>query len=170
MNLKKEVYGGIEMQINERGLALIKSFEGYQSKPYKLAGEPFWTVGYGHHSRDVDPKKEYTTEECEKLLLADLKRFEDHVTVVDYAGGYFFNENEFSALVSFAYNCGNINGLTNHAKRDREQIRKAMLKYCYDSAGNLLKGLERRRKAELELFNTPVEAADWLYDSLGEIR
>lgn len=158
------------MNINEKGLELIKSFEGYREKPYKLAGEPFYTVGYGHHSRDVDPTHIYTLEECEAFLLEDLKRFEDHVTFVDYAGGYFFNENEFSALVSFAYNCGNINGLTNHAKRDREQIRKSMLKYCYDSAGNLLKGLERRRKTELELFNTPVEAADWLYDSLEEIR
>lgn len=160
------------MNINEKGIELIKSFEGFQQIPYKLAGEPFWTVGWGHHSRDINPTRKYTKEECEKFLLDDLKRFEDHVTFVDYAGAYFFNENEFSALVSFAYNCGNINGLTNHAKRSREDIRKSILKYCYDSAGNLLKGLERRRKAELELFNTPVndQGEGWLYESLNEIR
>lgn len=160
------------MNINEKGLELIKSFEGYREKPYKLAGEPYYTVGYGHHSRNVDPTRIYSKAECEAFLLEDLKRFEDHVTFVDYAGGYFFNENEFSALVAFAYNCGNINGLTNHAKRSRAEIRTKMLAYCYDSAGNLLKGLQRRRKAELALFDMPVEdqGDNWLYDSLGEIR
>ena len=160
------------MNINEKGLNLIKSFEGFQSVPYKLAGEQFWTVGFGHHSKDINPARKYTKEECEKFLNDDLKRFEEHVEFVDYAGAYFFNENEFSALVSFAYNCGNINGLTNYAKRTRDEIRKSILKYCYDSAGNLLKGLERRRKAELELFNTPVDdvGENWLNDSLNEIR
>ena len=157
------------MKINDAGLRLIKEFEGFRNKPYLLGGEVYYTVGWGHHGKDINPNKVYTLEECETFLKNDLIRFETNVN--KYVDDYNFNENEFSALVSFAYNIGSVDGLLNWGKRSRDVIRAKIPQYCQDSLGHILEGLHRRRLAELKLFNTPVDAdlderGDWLYDPL----
>ena len=72
-------------------------------------------------------------------------------------GKYMFNQNEFDALVSFAFNIGSIHKLTDKGMRSREEIRKHWLLYN-KSGGKVLEGLTKRRIKELELFNTPVTA------------
>ena len=159
------------MKINDAGLRLIKEFEGFRSMPYKLAGEKYFTVGYGHYGPDVNGSRIYSLEECNELLEKDLKWFENKVS--EYDEDYHFNSNEFSALVSFAYNIGSIDGLTNFGKRSRAEIRAKIPQYCQDSLGHILEGLHRRRLAELKLFNTPVDDDEdnkWLYDSLAELN
>ena len=83
-------------------------------------------------------------------MKKDLARFERHVQSYNYI--YEWTDNEFSALVSFAFNIGNIDQLTAYGKRTRSQIRSAMLKYV-KANGKTLPGLVKRRKAELKLFN-----------------
>ena len=68
---------------------------------------------------------------------------------------YHWNQNEFDALVSFAFNVGSINQLTQNGKRSRAQIAAAMLKYNR-GGGKILPGLTKRRQAEQELFLRPV--------------
>ena len=65
------------------------------------------------------------------------------------------NENQFSALVSFCYNCGVGNLRTLIKNRNASQIAEAMLLYN-KSKGIVLKGLVRRREAERKLFLKPV--------------
>ena len=66
------------------------------------------------------------------------------------------NQNQFDALVSFAYNlgCGNLKNIAeNLNKNDFSGATARMKKYVY-AGGNKLEGLVRRRQAEVDLFNS----------------
>ena len=136
-------------KINKRGLNLIKKYEGCKLTSY-ICPAGVLTIGYGHTGKDVKPDQTITKEKAINLLKKDLSRFERHVQSYNYI--YEWTDNEFSALVSFAFNIGNIDQLTSYGTRTRSQIRSAMLKYV-KANGKTLSGLVKRRKAELKLFN-----------------
>ena len=144
------------MTISKQGIDLIKLFEGFREKAYKaVKTEEYYTIGYGHYGVDVKRGQVITAAQGEQLLANDLKKFEAKVN--EYSNRYNFNQNEFDALVSFAYNIGSIDQLTNNGKRTRADIRAHWLEYN-KSSGKVIKGLTTRRTKELELFNTPVTA------------
>ena len=136
-------------KINKSGLNLIKKYEGCKLTSY-ICPAGVLTIGYGHTGKDVKPNQTISKKKAINLLKKDLARFERHVQSYNYI--YEWTDNEFSALVSFAYNIGNIDQLTAYGKRTRSQIRSAMLKYV-KANGKTLPGLVKRRKAELKLFN-----------------
>ena len=136
-------------KINKSGLNLIKKYEGCRLTSY-ICPAGILTIGYGHTGKDVKPNQTITKKKAISLLKKDLARFERHVQSYNYI--YEWTDNEFSALVSFAYNIGNIDQLTAYGTRTRSQIRSAMLKYV-KANGKTLAGLVKRRKAELKLFN-----------------
>ena len=136
-------------KINKSGLNLIKKYEGCKLTSYKCPAGVL-TIGYGHTGKDVKPNQTITKKKAINLLKKDLARFERHVQSYNYI--YEWTDNEFSALVSFAFNIGNIDQLTAYGTRTRSQIRTAMLKYV-KANGKTLQGLVKRRKAELKLFN-----------------
>ena len=136
-------------KINKNGLNLIKKYEGCRLTSY-VCPAGVLTIGYGHTGKDVKPNQTITKKKAISLLKKDLARFERHVQSYNYI--YEWTDNEFSALVSFAYNIGNIDQLTAYGTRTRSQIRSAMLKYV-KANGKTLAGLVKRRKAELKLFN-----------------
>ena len=138
------------MKISENGLNLIISFEGFCPKATKaVKTEKYYTIGYGHYGKDVGEKQTITKEEALTLLKKDMKRFE--TKVMKYNNYYNFTQNEFDALVSFAYNVGNIDQLTAKGTRTKKEIADAMLLYI-KSGGNVLDGLRKRRIRERELF------------------
>lgn len=136
-------------KINKSGLNLIKKYEGCRLTSY-ICPAGVLTIGYGHTGKDVKPNQTITKKKAISLLKKDLARFERHVQSYNYI--YEWTDNEFSALVSFAFNIGNIDQLTSYGTRTRSQIRTAMLKYV-KANGKTLAGLVKRRKAELRLFN-----------------
>ena len=138
------------MKISENGLNLIISFEGFCPKATKaVKTEKYYTIGYGHYGKDVEEKQTITKEEALSLLKKDMKRFE--TKVMKYNDCYNFTQNEFDALVSFAYNVGNIDQLTAKGTRTKKEIADAMLLYI-KSGGKVLNGLRKRRNKERELF------------------
>lgn len=138
------------MKISENGLNLIIDFEGFCPKATKaVKTEKYYTIGYGHYGKDVGEKQTITKEEALTLLKKDMKRFE--TKVMKYNNCYNFTQNEFDALVSFAYNVGNIDQLTAKGTRTKKEIADAMLLYI-KSGGNVLDGLRKRRIRERELF------------------
>lgn len=143
------------LKISENGLELIKSFEGLRLNAYKcVSTEKYYTIGYGHYGADVTKDMVITEKEAENYLRTDVAKFEKLVEKYDYI--YHFNQNQFDALVSFAYNVGNIDQLTNYGKRSLDTIREKIL--LYNKSGNkVLQGLLNRRKKELELFNTTCD-------------
>ena len=136
-------------KINKSGLNLIKKYEGCRLTSY-ICPAGVLTIGYGHTGKDVKPNQTITKKKAINLLKKDLARFERHVQSYNYI--YEWTDNEFSALVSFAFNIGNIDQLTAYGTRTRSQIRSAMIKYV-KANGKTLQGLVKRRKAELKLFN-----------------
>lgn len=138
------------MEISENGLNLIIAFEGFCPKATKaVKTEKYYTIGYGHYGKDVEEKQSITKEQALKLLKKDIKRFE--TKVMKYNDCYNFTQNEFDALVSFAYNVGNIDQLTAKGTRTKKEIADAMLLYI-KSGGNVLDGLRKRRTMEREIF------------------
>ena len=138
------------MKISENGLNLIISLEGFCPKATKaVKTEKYYTIGYGHYGKDVGEKQTITKEYALSLLKKDMKRFE--TKVMKYNNCYNFTQNEFDALVSFAYNVGNIDKLTAKGTRTKKEIADAMLLYI-KSGGNVLDGLRKRRIRERELF------------------
>ena len=64
--------------------------------------------------------------------------------------------NQYQALLSFAYNIGSIDQLTDYGRRSIGEIEKAMPKYV-KANGVILEGLVKRRNEELKLFRKEVK-------------
>lgn len=140
--------------LSSNGLNLIKSFEGCKLTAYKcLPTEKYYTIGYGHYGSDVTAGMKITKEQAEELLLQDCKKAIKHVN--SFMSKYNFNQNQFDALVSFAFNVGSINQLTASGTRTLEQISSKITAYN-KSGGRVIAGLVKRRAKEKELFDTPT--------------
>lgn len=140
------------------GIELIKSFESLILKPYKCpAGIP--TIGYGntfYENRIKVTMKDppITKERAEQLLHFILTDFELYVDsyCIDT-----ISQNQFDALVSFAYNCGVYN-LKNSTlikkinKNINDYTIAAEFAKWNKAGGNVLAGLVHRRKAEADLY------------------
>ena len=141
------------MKISEKGLSLIKEFEGCRLEAYlDPAGVP--TIGYGHTS-GVRMGQTITQNTADEYLRDDCAAAEKNVN--GFADKYHWNQNQFDALVSFAFNLGSINQLTANGTRSIKEISAKIPEYCH-AGGKKLSGLVRRRAAEKELFDTPAEA------------
>ena len=143
------------MHINEAGLKIVKNFEGLRLQSYKCPAGVI-TIGYGHtgsyKGKPLTLGMTITKEEAEELLKQDLVKYENYVDDLHRD----FNENEYSALVSFCYNCGPASLKSLCKNRTNEQIGNALLLYN-KAGGKVLAGLTKRRKAERDLFFTPVK-------------
>lgn len=133
------------MRVSEKGIELIKEFEGCSLKAYYCPSGVL-TIGYGH-TKNVYEGQVITKKDAEELLKLDLINY----SIADNYGQ--FNQNQFDALTSFAFNCG-IGALKEVIKSGN--ITKQMALYINGNNGPL-EGLVRRRKAEIKLFNTPVD-------------
>lgn len=131
----------------------IKQWEGLRLVAYRCPAG-VWTIGYGH-TGDVFEGMEIDEEEANEYLDKDLARFEKHVQ--QYDSTYHWNQNEFDALVSFAFNVGGIHQLTGNGSRTRKVIAEKMLLYV-NANGKKLPGLVKRRTEEHRVFLTPWES------------
>jgi len=137
---------------------LIKSFEGFRAKPY-LCPAGVVTLGYGS-TRDTDGKPitmihpPITELQASALMQATLVTYSDAVNrYVKVA----INQNQFDALVDFAYNAGAQNLRTSTLLKklntgDYSGASREFSKWCY-GGGKVLAGLVKRRLAEQKLFN-----------------
>lgn len=145
-------------KIGQKGLDLIKSFEGLYLKPY-LCPANVPTIGYGNtfyeNKLKVTLKDPVITEaRAIELLSWSLSSFEQYVDAycIDT-----LNQNQFDALVSFCYNLGpaNLKSSTLLKKVNKNPndptIRAEFLKWN-KAGGKTLAGLTRRRTAEADLY------------------
>lgn len=140
----------MRMSVTKETVELIKQFEGCVLKVYlDPVGIP--TAGYGHTlGLTIDMVgKPITQAQAEQWLKEDLIKFEKKVDKYDPI--YHWTSKEKSALISFAYNVGNIDGLTAKGTRTKKEIADSMLSYN-KAKGKVLKGLTRRREAERQMF------------------
>lgn len=141
------------MKTSQKGIDLIKEFEGFRRSAYLCPGM-VWTIGYGH-THGVKVGDTITEEEAEELLREDLQEAEE---VVSAQIKVPLSQLEFDALVSLVYNIGagnfctsTIRKVINYKVSDIEEYRKAWMMWV-KSRGKTLKGLIRRREAEFQLY------------------
>ena len=145
------------MIISDRGLVLIKKFEGFKDKAYQdIVG--VWTIGYGSikiKGRKVLPTDTVTEHEAEQLIEQELAQ-----DVYPYLYGLGLNQNQFDALCSFIYNLGatNFNKSTLKKKLLAEDYVGASFEFIKwnKAGGNVVDGLTKRRLAESKLFTSKV--------------
>lgn len=147
------------MNISVAGINLIKEFEGLELTSYPdpgTNGEP-WTIGYGHTSMAgpprVLPHMTINRFEAERILRDDLRKYEAAVKKMVTVE---LKQNQFDALVSFAYNCG-IGNLQKSTLLKRvnagrfDDVPAEFMKWT-KAAGKTMKGLVRRRRAEAAMW------------------
>lgn len=142
-------------KISEKGLTLIKNFEGLRLEAY-LCPSGVWTIGYGH-TKGVKKGHKCTKEQASHYLRADVAWAE---VAVRHLVKVPLNQNQFDALVSFVFNIGtgafakstllrvlnsgNYSGVPGQIRR-------------YNKGGSPLKvlpGLVKRRDAEAKLWSS----------------
>lgn len=89
------------LKLSRNGLYLIESFEGFRAKSVPLQNGKF-TIGFGH-SATARENMIINREQAEQLLMWDLIPIEESVRSLIHAP---INQNQFDALVSFAFNIG----------------------------------------------------------------
>lgn len=143
-------------RVTEEGIQLIKRFEGFSPVPYRCPAGKI-TIGYGHVIRPGESFGRLTEAEATGLMLRDIgSRFAPmvaaHIKVP-------LNDNQFSALVSLAYNAGAAPlAKTLGRKLNDGDLPGAAREFdrWVNAGGRVLPGLVRRRAAERVLFLKPV--------------
>lgn len=145
--------------ISLEGIRFIEEVEGVELKVYRdVAG--YLTVGVGHLVRPKDNLKEgdiISQERCDQLLQDDLESAEK---AVDWSVTVRLNDNQFTALVSFAFNVGvNAFKTSTLLKKlnagDYAGAGEQFGRWTH-AGGKFVQGLANRRKKEKELFFTPA--------------
>jgi lysozyme len=138
-------------RINRAGVDLIRTFEGLRLKAYKCPAG-VWTIGYGSTGPHVTEGKVITRDEAEGLLVNDLRRFEQ--AVEQYCP--VTTDNQFAALVSFAFNLGPESLRTSTLRRKHNEGdyvgAAAQFARWTRAGGRVLPGLVKRRAAESALY------------------
>jgi lysozyme len=147
-------------QVSRAAVDLIKRFEGYRMKAAQLP-DGRWTIGYGH-TLTARGGATVSEKDAEALLLYDLISVAHAVNEQTYAP---LNQNQFDALVCFAFNIGLDNfvrsgvlrrineGSLLQAACAMEMWRKA----DFEGERIVIDALVRRRSAEKSLFLTPPD-------------
>ena len=143
--------------INVAGFQLIKRFESLRLKAYPDPGTgdvPF-TIGWGSTFPPVHKGDVITLGQATDRLMTNLRRFEDFVT--EHAGAC--TDNQYAALVSFAFNCGTSNleesTLLRYHRAGKYDSAKAEFLKWTNANGRSMPGLVKRRAAESALYGAP---------------
>ncbi|MGY4639071.1 lysozyme [Pseudomonas sp. TE24901] len=139
------------MRTSQKGLSLIKSFEGLRLKSYQDS-VGVWTIGYGA-TRGITAGMTITSEQAERMLVNDIGRFEPEIERLVKVP---LNQAQWDALMSFTYNLGGANlgsstllkllNAGNYASA-AEQFQR-----WNKAGGQVLAGLTKRRLAERAMF------------------
>ncbi|GMI29666.1 hypothetical protein TeGR_g7860 [Tetraparma gracilis] len=153
--------------LGSNGLALLTAFEGFSSSCYKDT-EGIYTIGYGHACQSsADELPQYgvtchsgacsgtlTEAQGREVLDSDVSGF---VSCVQKATTAKVTQNQFDALVSFAYNvgCGAYQSSTLLRELNAGQLTDQEAQYQFTRwHSGCTAGLERRRFAESQLFSS----------------
>lgn len=146
------------MRLSQNGLTLIKKFEGFRSHPYLCsAGIP--TIGYGstYYENGVRVKlsdSPISEEWAEELLKKNVVHYDLAVNSLTRDD---ITQNQYDALVSFAYNVGVTNFKNStllkriNANPKDPNITNQFMKWIR-AGGRVVKGLILRRREEAQLY------------------
>ena len=139
------------MKVSDKGLALIKEFEGCKLTAYKDS-VAVWTIGYGH-TRSARQGMVITQAQADELLEQDVSH---HAIGVYKALQVKLEQHRFDAVVSLAFNVG-VTAVRNSTlmkmiNRGDAKLAAAQFDRWNKAGGKVLAGLTRRRAAERKLY------------------
>lgn len=154
------------MKISQKGIDLIKKFEGCKLQAY-LCSAGVWTIGVGH-TKGVKKGMVITQQQAETFLKDDIKPIETLLNGM----GINYTQNQFDALTSWIYNLG-IGAFKSStmykyivARRKDVEIADQMVRWV-NAGGKPLLGLKKRRAEEANMF---LGKDVYYVDSLGNIK
>lgn len=153
------------MRVSKKCINLVKEFEGCSLVARYDQYGALWEIGYGITSHDIDITGKKIKEGMKISQATADKWLEEALNkkylpkVMKYQSKYKFNTSQIDALVSFAYNVGSIDGLTQNGRRTKKEIAEAFALYK-KSGGVVLNGLIRRREAEKKMYNAGPKTFD----------
>lgn len=140
------------MKTSEQGLALIRKYEGFSSTPYRCPAGKL-TIGYGHVILAGENFQPLSEAKAEELLARDVASTEQAVSRL---AAVPLRQNQFDALVSFAYNVGTEafekSTLLRYLNAGNPAAADEFNRWVY-AKGQKLPGLVARRAAETGLFS-----------------
>lgn len=144
------------MKLNYAGEALIKRYEGLRTQAYRDE-VGVWTIGYGHTAMagapEVTPGMRITRGQADAIFARDTASFADQVAALIKAR---LTDNQFSAVVSFAYNVGiaafRKSSVLKAVNSSQFEAVPRRLNMWVMAGGKVLPGLVKRRAAEGALF------------------
>lgn len=143
------------MKTSSNGRALIREYEGEKLTAY-VCPAGVLTIGVGHTGSDVTRGLTITKAQSDSLLVADLAKFEAAVAA---AVKVPLTQNQFDALVSFAFNvgAGALRSSTLLKLLNARDYAGAAAQFgrWNKGGGRVLPGLTKRRAAEAALFRKP---------------
>lgn len=164
--------------LSYEGAALIARFEGKSNELYDdPAGH--CTIGVGHlvhlgrcdGSEPEEFRRGLTDQQVYDLFIADAQRYINAVNGLISAP---LSQNQFDALVSFAFNVGigALEGSTLRRKINEGDYGGAATEFSKwtKAGGQVLQGLVRRRTSEAELFSTPDDVEGALVPGLDHLH
>ncbi len=141
--------------INAAGLDIIKTGEGLRLQAY-LDPVGIWTIGYGH--TPAQPASVVTQAQANALLIADTA----HAAAAVYGATHDVatTDNQFSAMVSLAFNIGvgafrGSTVLRRHRELAYQEAADAFLMWNKGHINGglvVIPGLAKRRAQERELY------------------
>ena len=166
------------MKVSKKLLDTLKHHEGVRYKPYRCSAA-LWTIGVGHvlypeqakypstpegmaarkaFQLKPEDNRQWSKEEVDDLLAKDVIRFERGVAKLLPIN---LSQCEFDAMVSWSFNAG-LGALQRSSVRqallrgDKISAMLVFLEYC-KAGGQVVRGLETRRKDEAALFFSDTE-------------
>lgn len=146
------------MKTGVNGLELIKSFEGFRSRPYMPTPEDVPTIGYGttvypNGKRVTMKDSDISTAKATEYLANDVRECEAAISTNIKVS---LTQNQIDALVSFIYNVGPTAFRKSTLARmlnagDYKGAADQLLRWNKQGLKTLA-GLTRRREAERKLF------------------
>lgn len=140
--------------VSERGINIIKEFEGFKNSPYICPGGEN-TIGYGHVILKDEKYLKISEPKAVELLRKDLRFVKADVR---WLVKVKLNDDQFSAIVSLTYNIGigklKTSTLLRYVNLElHHQVPREFRRFIYAN-GKILKGLKRRRKIEADLYQS----------------
>ena len=148
------------MELSDNGFYFLVESEGLKLKAYKCQAG-VWTIGIGH-TKNVKEGDVITNTEAQKLFDLDSEWVDNAIK----RSGLTLNQNQYDALFSLIFNIGESHFYSSTLlrllkqggvkRKDIELSWKAWNKARINGELKISRGLDERRKKEVELFFKPI--------------
>lgn len=153
------------LNTSTKAIEILKSLEGFSSKPYQDSGKTQWYIGYGTAITDAEKDKYVdgiTQSEATALLKTHLENTAD-TAVNNFAKKYniAFTQYQHDALSLFTYNCGTawmtdakgaLRDAVVNGKKGNDFLNAICLYNGGDPGSDYFRGLMNRRLVEANMY------------------